>query len=57
MQPEKLAEDLTIMINKTVVSVLEGKYPSKKIPSCVMLETYEETPIFIPVKITVEAVE
>ena len=56
-QPEKLAEDCTGTINKTVTSVLEGKHPSETIFSCVTLETYEETPIFIPVDITEEAVE
>ena len=33
------------------------KNPSKNVPSCATLETYEETPIFIPVDITEEAVE
>ena len=46
-----------VTIKKTVTSVLEGKHPSKKIPSCATLETYEETPIFIPFDITEEAVE
>ena len=50
-------EDCTGAINKTVALVLEGKHPSEKIPSCATLETYKETPIFIPVKITEEAVE
>ena len=45
------------MINETVTLVLEGKIPSEIIPSCATLETYEETPIFIPVNITEEAVE
>ena len=44
-------------INKTVTSILEGKRMRKQIPSCDTLETYEETPIFIPVDITEEAVE
>ena len=57
LQPEKLAEDRTGTINKTITSVLEGKYPSKKIPSCATLEMYEDTPIFIPVDIKEEAVE
>ena len=45
------------MINETVTSVLEGKHPSEKNPSCAMLETYKENPIFIPAYITEEAVE
>ena len=57
MQSDELAKDHTGTINKTVKSVLEGKHPSETIPSCAMLETYEETPIFIPVNITEEAVE
>ena len=57
LQPEELAEDCTGMINKTVTSVLEGKHLSKTIPCCATLETYDETPIFIPVNITEEAVE
>ena len=36
---------------------LEGKRPSETFPSCATLETYEETPIFISVDITEEAVE
>ena len=56
-QPEKLAEDCTGTINKTITSVLEGKHPSENILSYATLEMYEETPIFIPVKITEEAVE
>ena len=47
-QPEKLAEDCTGAINDTVTSVLERKHPSKKIPSCATLETYEKTPILFP---------
>ena len=57
LQPGKLAADSTDGINDTVVSVLEGKHPNKTILSCATLETYEETPIFIPVDITEEAVE
>ena len=45
------------MINKTVASVLEGEHLSETVPSCAMLETYVETPIFITVDITEEAVE
>ena len=45
------------IINKTVASVLEGGNPSETIPSCATLETYEETPIFIPDDNTEEAVE
>ena len=57
LQPYKLAEDFTGTINDTVALVLEGKDPSEKKPSCATLETYEETPIFIPFDITEEAVE
>ena len=42
VQPNKLAEDRTGIINKTIVSVLEGKYLHEKIPSFVTLETYDE---------------
>ena len=45
------------VINKTVVSVWEVKHTSETIPSCDTLETYEDTPIFIPVNITEESVE
>ena len=57
LQPDDLAEDRTGTINKTVAYVLEVRHPSETIPSCATLETYEETPIFIPVDITEEAVE
>ena len=57
LQPDKLAQDRTGMINETVTSVLEGKHPSETIPSCATLEMYEETPILIPVNITEEAIE
>ena len=57
MQPDELDEDSTDTINNTVTSILEGKHPSKTIPSCATLETHEETPIFIPVKITEKDVE
>ena len=57
LQPEKMAEDHMGTINGTVTSVLEGKNPSKTIPSCATLEMYEVTPILIPVDITEEAVE
>ena len=57
LKPDELAEDRTGMINETAASVLEEKHPSKKIPSCATLETYEETPIFIPVDIKEEAVK
>ena len=43
--PVELAEDRTGTINETVVLVLEGKNPSRTIPSFAMLEKYEETPI------------
>ena len=55
-QPDKLAEDHTGTINETTTSGLEGKYPHEKIPYCAMLETCNETPIFISVDITEEAV-
>ena len=57
LQQDELAEDLTGTINETVASVLEGKHPREKIISCSTLETYEETPIFIPIDITEGAVE
>ena len=57
MQPAELDEDSTGTIKNTVTSVLEGKHPSKTIPSCATLETHEETPIFIPVNITEKDVE
>ena len=57
LQPNVLVVDHTGMINKTVTSVLEGKYPSKTIPSCATLEMYGEKTFFIPVNITEEAVE
>ena len=44
-------------INETVTLVLEGKHPHEEFSSCVTLETYEETPTFIPINITEEAVE
>ena len=47
-QSDKLAEDCTGKIKNTVASVLEGKYPYEKIPSCAMLEMYEKTPILSP---------
>ena len=52
-----MAEDRTGTINETVVSVLEGKRLSETTISCDALETYKETPVFIPVDITEEAVE
>ena len=57
LQPEELSEDHTGTIKETVISVLEGKHPSKTIPSCATLETYKETHIFNSVDITEEAVE
>ena len=56
MQPDELAEDRTGKINETIISVLEGEILAK-ISSCATLKTYEETPIFIPVNTTKEAVE
>ena len=55
-QPDILAEDRTGTINETVATVLEGKHPHGKNPSCATLETYQETPMFIPVDIMEEAV-
>ena len=57
MKPNKLAADRTVMINETVATVLEGKHPSKIIPSCATLEMYKETPFFIPINIMEETVE
>ena len=56
-QPDELAKDCMGTINKTVSSVFEGKHQREKNPSCVTLERYEETPIFIPVDIIEESVE
>ena len=36
---------------------MEENHLSETIPSCATLDTYEETPIFVPVDITEEAVE
>ena len=55
-QTNELAEDCTGMINNTVESVLKGKYPGKTISFCAKLEMYKETPIFITVNVTEEAV-
>ena len=57
LQPDKLDEDYTGTVNEILLSVLQGKLPSGTIPFCVTLETYEETPIFIPVNITEETVK
>ena len=57
LQPNELSEDCTGTINKTATLVLEGKHPHKKIPSCFTLETYDKTPIFIPVKIMDDTIE
>ena len=46
-----------LLILSVVPSPLHIKNPIKKIPSCATLETYEEAPIFIPVKISEEAIE
>ena len=56
-QPNELAGYSTVTINKIVASVLYGGNPSETIPSCATLETYEETPNFIPIDITEEAVD
>ena len=45
------------VFNETVALVLEGRHLHKKIPSCATLEMYGETPIFILVDITGDAVE
>ena len=55
--PIKLSEDRTGTINDTIALVFKVKHLSKKSPSCATLEKYEETPIFISVDITEEAVE
>ena len=52
-----MAADRTVTINETVAFVLEGGHSIETIPSYTMLKTYEETPIFVPVNITEEAVE
>ena len=57
MLPNELAEDCTGTINEVVASILEGKHPHGKIHSCAMLETYDETRIFIPVNIMEDAVK
>ena len=57
MQSYELAEYQAGIINETVASVLVGKHQHKTIPFYSTLETYEETPIFIPVDITEDAVE
>ena len=57
LYPDELAEDFTGTISKTVPSVLEGKHPSKTIPSCATLETYEEMPILILINSKGEAIE
>ena len=57
LKPDELADDLKCTIKETVTSVLEGKYHRKTIPSCATLETYEVTPIFIPLDITDKSVE
>ena len=57
MQPDKLEEDQTGTINKTPASVLEGKHPNEKKSCCDTLQTYDKTPIFIPVDITEDAVK
>ena len=57
MQLHRLAEVCTGTINKNFASVFEGVNLIKTIPSCATLKTYEETPIFVPVDITEEAVE
>ena len=51
-----MVEDRRGTINDTAASVLEGKNTSKTITSCATLETHEEMPILIPVKITEDAV-
>ena len=57
MQPDEFSEDRTGTINKTVTSILDITHLSKTITSCATLQTYEETPIFIPLNITEEPVE
>ena len=43
-------------INKTVTLVLEGGNPQENKSSCITLETYDKTPIFIPGNIVEDAV-
>ena len=57
LQPDGLAKNCTGAINETVALPLELKHLSQNILYCATLYTYEETPIFIPVDITEEAVE
>ena len=40
LQPDELAMDCTVTINKAVTLVLEGKHPSEKNSPCATLETY-----------------
>ena len=44
-------------MNKTATSVLAGKHLHKKNPFCAALETYDKTPIFIPLNIKEDAAE
>ena len=57
LKSNKLAADRTGTINKTVTLVLEIKHPIKIFLFCATLETYEETPMFIPISIIEESVE
>ena len=57
LQPKELLEDRTGVINETAALVLEVKNTHKNITSCATLETYKETPIFIPTYITEDAVD
>ena len=57
MKAKKFLEDRTGFINEIAVSVLAGKHPHEKNHSCATLETYDETPIFIPIYITEDTVE
>ena len=57
LQSDELTEDHRGTINETVALVLEGKHPSETITSCATIETYKETPIFIPVDIMEEAID
>ena len=57
MQPDELVSDRTGVINKTFAYLLTEKHTQENISSCSMLETYNETPIFIPVDIAEDAVK
>ena len=57
MQPDELASDKINIINETITYILAGKHPYKIISSYSTLDTYDETPNFIPVYITEDVAE